>query len=367
MDGKVLGESYSGVIDSMLARDHEKIIYYSDRDSGLKAIVALHNTVLGPALGGTRIMNYASEEQALSDVLRLSAGMTYKSSVAGLDIGGGKAVIIGNPANVRTEAVLRKYGRFINTLGGEYITAEDVNVTVHDVVNMSKETRYVTGMPESFGGNGDPSVATAYGTYLGIKAAVKKVYGYDSLNNIKIGVEGVGKVGSLLVGHLANENAKIFVTDISPDNLKYVTDNYKATVVTLHDFYDLDLDVYAPCALGGTLNDNVISRLKCKIVAGCANNQLENIEIHSKLLYDKRIIYVPDFVINAGGVINAYAEFIGNKDVNRINYETEKIYDTCLTILHESERKNLYPNAVAMDIARRRIELVKNAGLSYRL
>lgn len=357
----------NGVLSNMVDMSHEKVIFYNHKDTGLKVILAIHNTVLGPALGGTRILHYSNEADALNDVLRLSSGMTYKSSLAGLDIGGGKAVIIGDPSIVKTEAFLRSYGRFVDSLGGKYITAEDVNTTVHDVVTIAKETKYVTGLPESHGGNGDPSLITAYGVYMGIKAGVKFAKGTDSLKNIKIGVQGVGKVGSILVKYLCNDGATVLVTDVSDDSLKYVASNYNVKVVPIDDFYDADMDVYAPCALGGTLNDNNIMSLKCTIVAGAANNQLDDANRHSKQLMNKGIVYLPDFVINAGGVINAYAEFIGDSDSKRVKYDTEKIYTTCLNILRESIRRSISTNDIAMEMASRRINDIKNANLSYRL
>ncbi|MDH5475724.1 MAG: leucine dehydrogenase, partial [Cyclobacteriaceae bacterium] len=290
---------------------HEQVVFCHDESTGLKAIIGIHNTVLGPSLGGTRMWNYGSEAEALTDALRLSRGMTYKAAITGLNIGGGKAVIIGDANTMKTEAFMRRFGRFVESLGGRYITAEDVNMKTRDMEYIAMETRHVTGLPESMGGGGDPSPVTAYGTYLGMKAAAKKAYGNDSLENKKVAVQGVGQVGMYLVEYLTKEGAKVYVTDIFEDKLLKIAAKHNATVVGQDEIYDLDVDIYAPCALGATLNDDTIGRLKCKIIAGAANNQLENEQKHGVMLMDKDIIYAPDFLINAGGLINVYAEYLG--------------------------------------------------------
>ncbi|MTI33354.1 Glu/Leu/Phe/Val dehydrogenase dimerization domain-containing protein [Xanthovirga aplysinae] len=344
---------------------HEQVVYCHDEPTGLKAIIAIHNTVLGPALGGTRMWNYASDQEALIDVLRLSRGMTFKAAISGLNLGGGKAVIIGDAQKMKTEAFLRRFGRFVESLGGRYITAEDVNMKTRDMEYMAMESRYVTGLPQTLGGGGDPSPVTAYGTYLGMKASAKKVYGDDSLEGKKIAVQGVGQVGSYLVEHLRKENAEVFITDIFEDKLKEVAKKFGAKVVGQDDIFDLDMDIYAPCALGATVNDNTIERLKCKIIAGAANNQLADENVHGKKLIEKGIVYAPDFLINAGGLINVYAEFLGNYSSERAYQQAEKIYDTCLDILNKSEKESMPTQQAAMALAQKRIDDMGKVKLSF--
>jgi len=266
---------------------HEQLVFCYDEPTGLKALIGIHNTVLGPALGGTRMWNYASEEEAITDVLRLSRGMTFKAAISGLNLGGGKAVIIGDP-KLKSEAFLRRFGRFVESLGGRYITAEDVNMKTSDMEYIAMETKHVTGLPDVKGGGGDPSPVTAYGTYLGMKAAAKKAYGSDSLNGKKVAVQGIGQVGKYLVNYLIKENAEVYITDIYEDKLKEVAKESGATVVDSKLIYDIDMDIYAPCALGATINDDTINRLKCKVIAGAANNQLRDEEKHGKQLLGKR-------------------------------------------------------------------------------
>jgi leucine dehydrogenase len=343
---------------------HEQLVICYDEPTGLKALIGIHNTVLGPAVGGTRMWNYSSEAEAITDVLRLSRGMTFKAAISGLNIGGGKAVIIGDP-KLKNEAFLRRFGRFIQSLGGRYITAEDVNMKTSDMEYISMETKYVTGLPEVKGGGGDPSPVTAYGTYLGMKAAARKAYGSDSLMGKKIGVQGIGQVGKYLVEYLLKEDAEVFITDIFEDRLKQVAKDTGATVVDPNLIYDIEMDIYAPCALGATLNDDTLERLKCRVIAGAANNQLQDEEKHGKILLEKGIIYAPDFLINAGGLINVYAEFIGgyNKDVAYL--QAEKIYDTCTAILNKSEKEKIPAQQAAIELAWSRIESIGKVKLSY--
>ncbi|MDN4165977.1 Glu/Leu/Phe/Val dehydrogenase dimerization domain-containing protein [Cytophagales bacterium LB-30] len=344
---------------------HEQVVFCHDEPTGLKAIIAIHNTVLGPALGGTRMWNYASDQEALVDVLRLSRGMTFKAAISGLNLGGGKAVIIGDAKKMKSEAFMRRFGRFVESLGGRYITAEDVNTKTRDMEYIAMETNHVTGLPESMGGGGDPSPVTAYGTYVGMKAAVKKVYGSDSLAGKKISVQGVGQVGGYLVKHLVEEGATVYITDISEDRLKYISQEYKAHVVGQDEIYDLDVDIYAPCALGATLNTNTINRLKCKVVAGAANNQLADEVKHGNMLIEKGITLAPDFLINAGGLINVYAEFLGGYKAELAYQQAEKIYDTCLTILNNAEVQHITTQEAAMQMALKRIEDMGKVKLAY--
>ena len=288
--------SMNPVIGQMANMGHEQILFCNDAETGLKAIIAVHNTVLGPALGGTRIWAYDNEMDALNDVLRLSRGMTYKNSISGLNLGGGKAVIIGDAKIIKSEALFRRFGRFVNSLAGNYITAEDVGVSPIDMTHVNKETNYVVGLP---GKSGDPSPVTAYGTYMGMKACAKVQYGSDSLSGKKIVVQGVGHVGEYLVGYLRKENASVYISDINTETLNRVAKEYGAQIVDTATVYDIDMDIYSPCALGATINDDTLSRLKCSIIAGGANNQLKEEAIHGLEVMNKGIIYAPDYAINA--------------------------------------------------------------------
>ena len=309
---------------------HEKVIYFHDPSSNLKAIIAVHNTTLGPALGGTRMWAYNNEQDALQDVLRLSRGMSLKAAISGLNLGGGKAVIIGDASIDKTEDLMRKFGQCVDSLGGKYITAEDVGMSTKDMEYVRMETEYVTGIPESMGGSGDPSPVTAFGVYMGIKASAKYKWGYDNLTGKNILVQGVGHVGENLVRYLAEEGAKILVNDINKQTLEKIAKDFGATIVMGDGIFDLDIDIYAPCALGSTVNPDTISRLKCDIIAGAANNQLENETRDAQLCFDKGICYAPDFLINAGGLINVYSELKGY-DRERAMKQTRGIY---LSLIH---------------------------------
>lgn len=343
------------IFEQLANGTHEQVVYCYDKPTGLKAIIAIHSTTLGPALGGTRIWDYAHEHDALVDVLRLSKGMTYKASLASLKLGGGKAVIIGDVHRVKTEALLRKHGWFINGLHGRYIAAPDVNTTMHDMEVIAQETTYVQSLPRTRGGSGDPSSFTAYGTYLGIKAAVKKVYGTDQLHGKKIGVEGVGKVGALLVAYLCKEQAQVYVTDVAQEKLTHIAQTHRVHMVQPDALYDLPLDVYAPCALGATLNDTSIARLQCKIVAGAANNQLADAQRHSDLLLKRGIVYVPDFLVNVGGLINVHTDVYHTYSPELAYQHVERIYDTCLQVLDRSEKAHISPWVVAEQLAEERM------------
>jgi len=344
---------------------HEQLVFCHDEATGLKALIGIHNTVLGPALGGTRMWNYATEEEAIVDVLRLSRGMTFKNAITGLNIGGGKAVIIGDPSKIKSEALLRRFGKFVESLNGKYVTAEDVSMNERDMQYIAMETQYVTGLPPSMGGLGDPSPVTAYGTYMGIKGCAKSVYGSDSLEGKKIAVQGAGSVGTYLIEYLVKENATVYVSDISEERVHNAVKNFNAIAVGMNEIYDLDVDVYAPCALGATLNDDTIPRLKCNIVAGAANNQLKHELNHGKMLVEKGITYAPDFLINAGGVINVYMEFIGMTDAEMPYRQAEKIYDTCQDILKKSEAEGITTQEAAMKLALQRIENIGKVKLPF--
>ena len=342
------------VLAQMSKYDHEQLLFCNDNSTGLKAIIAVHNTVLGPALGGTRMWTYNNELEALNDVLRLSRGMTYKNSISGLNLGGGKAVIIGDSRSMKSEALFRRFGKFVNSLAGKYITAEDVGISPVDMMWVSMETEHVVGLP---GKSGDPSPVTAHGTYVGMKACAKQQFGSDSLTGKKVAVQGVGHVGEYLVAALAKENADIYITDVHEPTLKRVAEKYGATVVGLDDIYDLDMDIYAPCALGGTLNDETLDRLKCSIIAGAANNQLLAENVHGKVIMEKGIIYAPDFALNAGGVINCYSEVEGLSSNWAMN-KAEEIYQTIHNIVKRSKEEGVPTFQIANKMAEERIEAI---------
>lgn len=341
------------------------MLFGSDPDTGLKCIIAIHSTVLGPSLGGTRFWNYNTEEEAINDVLRLSRGMTYKAAVSGLNMGGGKGVIIGNPYTDKSEMLWRRYGKFIESLNGRYITAEDVGVSTRDMEWVSMETDYVGGMPKYLGGSGDPSVMTAYGNFVGMKAGAKKVWGSDNLEGKKVLVQGVGHVGSLLCRHLAASGAEILISDIREEHLQSVSSTMKCTVVDPDKVYETTADIYAPCALGGTLNDETIPLLQCKLIAGAANNQLLNEDVHAKLLRQSEICYLPDFVINAGGIINIGAETDMGYQEGMARSRTEEIYGRVETILKLAEKHDLTTHEAAMKIAQDRITAMKKLKSSF--
>ena len=344
------------IFDEVASMGHEQIVFCYDKPTGLKAIIGIHNTVLGPALGGTRMWNYESEQQALTDVLRLSRGMTFKAAISGLNLGGGKAVIIGDAGSMKTEAMLRRFGKFVESLGGRYVTAEDVNMSPEDMEYIAMETSCVTGLSENLGGGGDPSPVTAYGVYMGMKAAAKKAYGNDSLTGKRIAVQGTGHVGMYLLEYLAKENAVLFVNDISEDRAARASAQFKARMVGLDEIYDLDMDIYSPCALGATVNDNTIGRLKCQIIAGAANNQLEDENRHGKELMVRGFIYAPDFLINAGGLINVGIDYLGGWSKERVYRKVEKIYHTTLDILSMSEKEGIHTQEAAIRLALQRIQ-----------
>ena len=342
------------VIAQMSKYNHEQLLFCNDNATGLKAIIAVHNTVLGPALGGTRMWAYANEMDALTDVLRLSRGMTYKNSISGLNLGGGKAVIIGDARTMKSEALMRRFGKFVNSLAGKYITAEDVGISTSDMVYVNMETNHVVGLP---GKSGDPSPVTAHGVYVGMKACAKEQFGSDSLTGKKIVVQGVGHVGEYLVKALVAEHAEVYISDIHEPTLQRIAHESGAHVVGLNDIYDIDMDIYAPCALGATLNDDTLSRLKCSIIAGAANNQLQQEDIHGKLVMEKGIIYAPDFALNAGGVINCYSEVKGFSSEWAMG-KAEEIYTTIGNIVKRSKSENIPTYQIANKMAEERIESI---------
>ena len=352
------------IFKEIINRGHEQVSYFHDPTLGLKGIVAIHNTVLGPALGGCRMWNYKSEKDALIDVLRLSKGMTYKAAIAGLNLGGGKAVIIGDPKADKSEELFRSFGRFVEGLGGRYITAEDVGTSIKDMDYVRMETKYVTGISKSLGGSGDPSLLTAFGTYLGIKASVKFKLNKNSLDGLSIAVQGLGSVGMELVKYLKNDGMKIYAYDIDNKLIEIAKKQYGVIPILDDMIYDKDVDIYAPCALGATINDDTIPRLKCSIIAGAANNVLKDPNKHSKELLSKGILYAPDYAINAGGLINVYNELEDyNKD--RAFSQAEGIYDILMDIFYRSD-KECIPTTIASDRkAEERINKISNLKSFY--
>ncbi|MET9426380.1 MULTISPECIES: Glu/Leu/Phe/Val dehydrogenase dimerization domain-containing protein [unclassified Streptomyces] len=335
---------------------HEQVVICQDRATGLKAVIALHSTALGPALGGTRFYPYASEAEAVADALNLSRGMSYKNAMAGLEHGGGKAVIIGDPEKIKTEQLLLAYGRFVASLGGRYVTACDVGTYVADMDVVARECRWTTGRSPENGGAGDSSVLTAFGVFQGMRASAQHLWGDPTLRGRKVGVAGVGKVGHYLVEHLLEDGAEVVITDVRAESLRRVTDKFpQVTVVADTDalIRTEGLDIYAPCALGGALNDDTVPALTAKVVCGAANNQLAHPGVE-KDLADRGILYAPDYVVNAGGVIQVADELHGF-DFDRCKAKATKIFDTTLAIFARAKEDGIPPAAAADRIAEQRM------------
>lgn len=344
------------LFEEMKKHNYEQVLFCSDASSGLRAIIAIHDTTLGPALGGTRMWPYKTEEEAITDALRLARGMTYKNAAAGLNFGGGKAVIIGDPRKDKSEELFRAFGRFVDTLGGRFITGEDVGITVDDVETMRCETRWVGGSSTAFGGSGDPGPVTAYGVWRGLAACARVVFGSDSLKGRTVAIQGVGSVGYNLGRHLRDEGAKLVVTDIFPDKVEKAVRELEAEAVAPDAIFDAECDIFAPCALGAILNDQTLSRLKCKIIGGSANNQLKE-DRHGDALQDMGILYAPDYIINAGGVINVADGLFGyNRD--RAMRKAAGIYETILKVVDISKRDRIPTYRAADRLAEERIETV---------
>lgn len=344
---------------------HEQLVVCHEPSVGLKALIAIHDTTLGPACGGVRVWPHATEDDGLMDVLRLARAMTYKSAVAGLPLGGGKALIMADPRTEKSEALLRAFGRFVDTLGGRYVTTEDVGMTPEDLAHVAQETEHVVGLPLSMGGSGDTSVMTGLGVYLGMKACAKAVWGADSLEGRVVAIQGIGNVGSHTAEHLLEEGARLIVTDTN-DQARERARGLGATVVEPDAIYDAECDVFSPCALGGVLNGETIPRLKCSIVAGGANNQLLDERADGERLQGRGVLYAPDYVINAGGIINVAHEMDGVYRSDRARQVTERIYDTTERVIAESRRDEVPTNVAADRIAERRIEEVRALKDIYR-
>ncbi len=351
------------VFDRIGDEDYEQVVFCHDRPSGLRAVIAVHSTRLGPGLGGTRYHPYATEDAAVEDVLRLSKGMTYKSAVAGLDLGGGKAVIIGEPRD-KTEPLLRAYGRFVDSLGGRYITAEDVGTTQADMDLILRETPFVTGVSQSLGGSGDPSAATATGVLYAMRAVANVVWGDSSLEGRAVVVSGVGKVGYSLVRHLVEERAVVTVSDVSPAALDRAAADFEVSVVPPEKAHAVECDIFSPCALGGVLTPATIAELRCVAVVGSANNQLLDAGC-AGLLADAGVLYAPDYVVNAGGIINV-AEELRGYDRDRADGQIRRIFDTTAAVLAAAAAAGITTVAAADRMAERRLEQVGRVGLIRR-
>jgi leucine dehydrogenase len=326
---------------------HEQVVHFQDEPSGLRAIVAIHSTVLGPALGGTRFYPYATDEEALHDVLRLSRGMTYKAAAAELDLGGGKAVIIGDPKRLKTEELLRVYARFIESLGGRYVTAEDVGTSTADMDMMRRETRFVCGVSPTLGGSGDPSPMTAYGVYLSMLACAEERWHEHALKDRHVAVQGTGKVGYSLIKLLVEEGgARVTVSDVDVDSMARAVRDFGVQTVHPEEIHAVQCDIFAPCALGAVINDTTIDELRCEVVAGSANNQLDRPD-HGKALGEKGILYAPDFVVNAGGLINVSDELKGYEP-ERAKVSVQGVYRTLREVFAISREQGL-PTAVAAE------------------
>src|SRR3989338_2822122 len=339
-------EMETDVLQRMSEHDHEQVVFCQDKQSGLKAIIAIHSTLLGPALGGVRMWPYETENDALRDVLRLSRGMTYKAAVTGLELGGGKAVIIADPKKDKSPELFEAFGRFVHTLGGRYITAEDVGINVEDVNVIHTQTKYVVGTGKNEGGSGDPSPYTALGVFQGIKASLEKTFGNNNLSGRVIAIQGVGAVGAKLAKLLVAEGARVLVSDIDLEKIRRLENEIALEAVDDSSIYDLDCDVFAPCALGSILNDKTIPRLKCRVIAGGANNQLERRE-HAEVLKKRGILYAPDYVINAGGLISVFQEIQGY-DEKECRERVKAVYQT-LSQVFDIAKENNITTAIAAD------------------
>lgn len=351
------------IFEYMCKYGYEQLVFCHDKTTGLKAIISIHNTTLGPALGGTRMWNYESEDAAIEDVLRLAKGMTYKAAAAGLNLGGGKAVIIGDSKKDKSEEMWRAFGRFVQSLNGRYITAEDVGTTVQDMDYVALETDHVTGVSASSGSSGNPSPKTAYGTFRGMMATAKEVWGSDDLKGRTVAVQGVGNVGYYLCQYLQEAGAKLVVCDINQDAIDRAVKEFGAKVVEPDAIYDVECDIFAPCALGAVINDNTIPRLKCKAVAGSANNVLAE-DRHGDLLHEKGILYAPDYVINAGGLMNVADELHGYNE-DRALEKVSTIYDNIAKVYEIAKRDGIPSYKAADRMAEERIEAIGRVRGNY--
>lgn len=351
------------VLSRMEEFDHEQVVFCQDKAAGLKAIIAIHDTTLGPALGGTRMRNYATEEEALRDVLRLSRGMTCKATAAGLNLGGGKGVIIGDPKKDKSEILFRAYGKFVNSLGGRYITAEDVGTDVNDMEYTFTETDYVVGIESAHGGSGNPAPFTALGVFQSIKACLAKVFGSEELNGRTVVIQGVGQVGSNLIRRLKAAGAKVLASDIDQEKLKKMKEELGFEILSDKEVFTTPCDVFAPCALGAIINDETVSKFKCKIISGAANNQLEKAE-HGEILRERGILYAPDYVVNAGGLINVYLELEGYSR-ERAERMTRGIYYNVKRVLQISDEMKISTEKAAGRMVEQRLSQLRHVAATF--
>lgn len=343
--------------------DYEQVVFCHDKAAGLKAIIAIHDTTLGPALGGCRMWTYASEEEAIMDALRLARGMSYKAAAAGLNLGGGKTVVIGNPKTDKSEALFRSLGRYIQSLNGRYITAEDVGTSVHDMDLIHQETNYVTGISQAYGSSGNPSPMTALGVFRGMQATAKVALGTDDLAGKTVAVQGLGSVGYGLAKLVHEAGGRLIVSDINQDAVGRAVAEFEARAVSVSDIFSAEADIFAPCALGAVINDDTIDKLRCRAVAGSANNQLAE-ERHGDILHERGILYAPDYVINSGGLINVADELEGYH-AERAMQKVENIYNIMLNLYNVSEQQRIPSYQAADKMAEARIEQMKQVRSSY--
>ncbi len=351
------------ILSSVGPAEHEEVVFCWDRSSGLRAIIAIHDTSLGPALGGCRMWPYDTEEEALEDALRLSEGMTYKSAAAGCNYGGGKAVIWGDPETDKSEHLFRALGRFVESLRGRFITGTDVGTTPEDFVIAAQETSYLVALPEEYGGSGDTSIITAFGVWRGMKACAKETWGEDSLEGRTVAVQGLGKVGAKLVRHLVEEGARVIGSDVNEENVRRVAEQYGIEVVSPEEIYDVEADVFSPNALGGVINPSTLGRLKCKIIAGAANNQLSDDSLADELRA-RGILYAPDYVINAGGLIQAADELDGYVK-ERAFKKAAGIYQRLARVFQLAEENDVSTVVAANLMAKERIEKARELKRTY--
>ncbi|HLA65932.1 MAG TPA: Glu/Leu/Phe/Val dehydrogenase dimerization domain-containing protein [Acidimicrobiia bacterium] len=353
-----------GVFDAIGDRGHEEVVFGSDPASGLKSIIAIHSTALGPALGGTRFFPYGSDDEALEDVLRLAKAMALKAAAAGLDLGGGKAVIIGDSRKMKSERLWRAYGRVVDSLRGRYITAEDVGTDANDMEMIRRETRWVVGVPVEEGGSGDPSPATARGLIAATRAVLRFMHGSEDMSGRTVAVLGVGKVGSDLVRRFIEAGAKVTVADVYPPAIERATQAFKVDVVSAEDIVDVECDVFAPCSMGGTFDETTIPRLRCEAIVGSANNQLSTPE-DAERIAERDILYAPDFVVNGGGLINVSEELRGYT-AEKAAAHVDKVYDNTMRVLEAARERGVTPNVAAVDLAEERIRDIGNLRLFRR-
>ncbi|EIS6532535.1 Glu/Leu/Phe/Val dehydrogenase [Staphylococcus pseudintermedius] len=353
------------IFEKMAQADYEQLVFCHDETTGLKAIICIHDTTLGPALGGCRFWNYESEEDAIVDVMRLAKGMTYKNAAAGLNLGGAKTVVIGDPKTDKSEAFFRTLGRYIHSLDGRYITAEDVGTTVEDMDFIRLETPYVTGVSESYGSSGNPSPMTALGVYYAMKRTAKEAFGSDSLDGKTVAVQGVGNVAYHMCKYLHEEGAKLIVTDINEEAVQRAVNDFNAEAVGINDIYQVDADIFAPCALGGILNDKTIPELKVKMICGSANNQLLEENKHGQMLEERGITYAPDFVANSGGVINVADELYGQYNRERAEKKVKNVYEQMDKIFTIAKEEGILPLQAAEHLAESRIDTMMRVHSKY--